>query len=223
MQLSNRWTNKEGWLFWIKDTGAVRRYIDKILVGEEDPDLSILGEMEFKREWMEDHGEGNPPNYEWLKGVADELQNKIISGTFTPGIIENQIVQKAIFYGLTKYKQDTAYRELMGGWLTVTVLDPSPLIAATTKEERVAYLHRLEKWMALNYKRERTKPWVMALIADFIRRYERSEFVEQATDWFYNQLIEYREKWQISDEFNPVNWYPVGRGYVQNKIRGGRG
>lgn len=222
MWLPARWTDKQGWDFHIKDTGIVRECIQDVESGK-DINIERIGEMTFKREWMEDHGEGNPPNYDWLKETAEELFHRVEAGEFKPGFIERKVYQKSIFYGLTKFKQDSAYREIMGAWLTVTVLDPAPWNEALTKEDRVAYLNRLCKWLDQNYQRKRTKPWVMALLSDFIKRYESSEFVEQTTNWFYDKLVEHREKWLIDEAYDPKKWYPVGRGYIQNKIRGGMG
>ncbi|HQN92093.1 MAG TPA: hypothetical protein PK336_07505, partial [Methanoculleus sp.] len=115
MHLPNRWTNKEGWLYHIKDSGIMRLIVEHIRNGDEVP-LEKLEEMEFRREWMQDDGEGNPPNYDLLKSLADELQYKIENGEFKPSFIERRVYLKMIFYVLVKMKQDSAYRERMGAW-----------------------------------------------------------------------------------------------------------
>lgn len=222
MNLPNRWTNKEGWLYHIKDSGIMRSIVDMITTNKE-VDLEALTEMEFRREWMQDDGEGNPPNYDLLKSIADELQYKIEQGEFTPSFIERKVYLKFIFYVLVKMKQDSAYRERMGGWLSVTMLDPISWQKCETKEERIAYFWKLHRWWYAADKRKRTKPWIDALIKEFIRRYESSEFIEGCTNWFYATLIEHRSEWKIDSFYDPKNWYPTGRGYVQNKIRGGMG
>ena len=76
MHLPNRWTNKEGWLYHIKDSGIMRVLVEHIRNGDEVP-LEKLEEMEFRREWMQDDGEGKPPKYDLLKSLADELKYKI--------------------------------------------------------------------------------------------------------------------------------------------------
>lgn len=223
MRLPARWTDKEGWDFHIFDTGIVRQCIEDVVRGEE-VDISRAKDMVFRREWMENHGEGNPPNFDWLKERADILVHMIESGeTPKPSVIERLVYHKWILYTLTKFKQDTAYRELMGGWVTLLALDPAPWTAAQTQEDRVNYLLKQRKWIDENYKRDRTKPWVLILIDEFISRYKSSEFVEFATNWMYDQIIENRKDWQIDTAYEPKNWYPVGRGYIQNKILGGRG
>ena len=73
MQLFARWTNKESWGFHIKDKGIVREYIAKSDGGEGDPSLEGFEQMEFRREWMQDDGEGNPPNYDLLKSIASVM------------------------------------------------------------------------------------------------------------------------------------------------------
>lgn len=222
MQLPARWTNKEGWAFHIKDKGIVRECLEEIRDGKE-PDLSRLENMEFRREWMQDDGEGNPPNYDLLKDLADKLQHLVESGEFKPSFLERKIYLKWTFLSLTNFKQDSAYRERIGGWLTVLMLDPSPWMAAKTKEERVAYLKKQHKWWYNVDERKRTRPWIDGIIKTFIRQYEKSEFVEQCTNWFYDSLIECRSEWKVDMIYDPSNWYPKGRGYIQNKIRGGMG
>jgi len=222
MHLPNRWTNKEGWLFHIKDSGIMRLIVEHIRNDDEVP-LEKLEEMEFRREWMQDDGEGNPPNYDLLKSLADELQYKIENGEFKPSFIERRVYLKMIFYVLVKMKQDSAYRERMGAWLSVTMLDPAKWQACKSREDRVLYFWKLHKWWDENDQRARTKPWIDALIKEFIKRYDSSDFVEECTNWFYNALIERRKEWVIDVSYDPKNWYPVGRGYVQNKIRGGMG
>ena len=223
MKLPARWTNPEGWDFHIKDTGIIRECIGDIERGEEI-NFERFDGMVFKREWMEDHGEGNPPNYNLLKELAEKYLELVHDGEFPKmSLIEKMIYQKWIFYSLTKFKQDTAYREIMGGWLTVLILDPSPWISAETKEDRVAYFERQQKWLDTSYKRERTKPWVMMIINEFLKRYMNSEFVEASANWVYDRLVERRKEWQLIKDYDPQFWYPIGRGQIQNKIRGGRG
>lgn len=222
MQLPARWTNKDGWAFHKKDKDIVRECLQEVQDGKE-PDLSRLEQMEFRREWMQDDGEGNPPNYDLLKDLADQLQHKVESGEFKPSFLERKIYLKWTFMSLTNFKQDSAYRERIGGWFTVLMLDPAPWLAAKTKEDRVAFLKRQHKWWAQAEERKRTKPWIDGIIRTFINRYESSEFVEQCTNWFYDSLIERRAEWKVDLIYDPAHWYPKGRGYIQNKIRGGRG
>ena len=172
---------------------------------------------------MQDDGEGNPPNYDLLKSLADELQYKVENGEFKPSFLERRVYLKMIFYVLVKMKQDSAYRERIGAWISVTMLEPAKWQACKAKEDRVAYFWKLHKWWDENDQRMRTKPWIDALIKEFIKRYDASDFVEECTNWFYNTLIERRKEWVIDACYEPKNWYPVGRGYVQNKIRGGMG
>ena len=222
MQLLSRWTNKESWAFHIKDKGIVREYIDESNDSKE-PTLEKFEQMEFRREWMENDGEGNPPNYELLKSIADEFQHKVESGEFKPSFLEKKVYLKFIFFCLTNFKQDSAYRERMGGWLSVTMLDPTPWLACKLKEERIAYFRRLQKWWQNADERKRTKPWINTLIEQFIKHYTSSTFVEEGTNWFYDTLVEHRADWKIDSIYDCNNWYPKGRGYIQNKIRGGRG
>ena len=200
----------------------MRVLVEHIRSGEEVP-LEKLEEMEFRREWMQDDGEGNPPNYDLLKSLADELQYKVENGEFKPSFLERRVYLKMIFYVLVKMKQDSAYRERMGAWLSVTMLEPAKWQACKSREDRVLYFWKLHKWWDENDQRARTKPWIDALIKEFIKRYDSSDFVEECTNWFYNALIERRKEWVIDASYEPKNWYPVGRGYVQNKIRGGMG
>jgi hypothetical protein len=222
VNLPARWTDKEGWQFHIEDTGIVRECIQDIEAGKE-VDIERIEKMVFKQAWMENDGEGNPPNYDLIKAICEEIFFKTDAGEFHPGFIERRVYRKAIQYALVKLKQDTAYREIMGGWLTVTMLNPTAWTNLEDKESRIAYFKKLVKWLDDNYKRERTKPWVMELLGEFLRRYNTSTFVEESTNYFYNRLIEQKEKWMIDSAYDPSQWYPVGRGFIQNEVRGGRG
>ena len=107
--------------------------------------------------------------------------------------------------------------------MTTLVLDPAPWSQAESKEDKIKYLERQKTWLESNYKRERTKGWVMIVVNEMIKRYKSSEFVEGVLNWFYDQIIDHRAEWQLDSCYDPKQWYPVGRGLIQNKIRGGMG
>lgn len=222
MQLPCRWNNKEGWDFHIKDKNIMR---DRIAEFEDGKEINLLelAKMIFLRQWMDDDGEGNPPNYNWIKEVLEEIQYKVENGEFHPGLIERKIYLKIIFSVLTLFKQDSAYQERMGGWLTVTALDPSKWLECKDKEERIEYFNKLYKWWDKNDKRERTRNMIGSTIKLFINQYSSSPFVEEATNYFYQRFCEHRGEWQIVNFYDPKLWYPVGRGSIQNAILGGMG
>lgn len=231
MDLPARWTNPTGWAFHVDDANIIRDYVSNVNYrpATADPEtadeenLQRLEGLKFRREWMENSGEGNPPNYDWIKSVTEEFTDLVLQGKFVPGFIEKRVFQNVIFYTLTKFKQDIAYREVMGGYMTVIVLDPVKWVSCQTKEDRIGYLLRMRKWLDQSYQRPGRKEMVMTIYDEFVKRYTKSLFVEQAVNWFIDQLIKHQPEWVVDPAYNPKTWYPVGRGQIQNLVCAGEG
>jgi len=218
MKLSNRWfTGGDEWAFHIEDKNIWRRLIDM-----KTPDLLTLLNLKLKREWTTNDGEGNPPNFEFMEKMFDAYLVALEESGIEVPDIENKILEKVIGFTKTLFRQDSAYYERIGGTFTVLISNPDKWVGKT-QAERVKTLESVRKWFKENDKRARTINWMLWFFNYGILKYKSNKFYRWTLDWFVAYGIEHAEEWQIVAVYNPKNWYPHGRGQLNDRVHAGRG
>ena len=216
MKLSNRWFEGDGsaWQFHIEDKNIWRRLIDMA-----KPDISTLIDLKIKPEWMQNDGEGNPPNYDYLVELKDEYFQWIETDNIKVPAAEDKVLAKVANFILTLYRQDSAYFERIGGIVTVLITSRDKWIGKS-RIERAQTLESLRKWFKENDHRKRTINWMLWFFDYFIKKYKTDEFYEKSINMLIDYVVENHEQWKIVDVYNPARWYPRGRGQINAQIFG---
>jgi hypothetical protein len=221
MKISNRWFegNGDAWTFHIENKNIWRRLIDM-----SKPDLGMLLDLKFKREWLTDEGEGNPPNMELLLKCKDDYFQWLEDEKIAVPEMENKVLDKAWNFGLSLYRQDSAYFERIGGVISVLCIGPNAeKWVGKTRTERIQRLGKVRTWFKENDKRKRTINWMMWFFDYFIKKYKTDEFYEHSINFLIDWFIAHNGEWAIVPVYNPALWYPAGRGSLNYLVHGREG
>jgi len=216
MKISNRWYegNGDAWTFHIENKNVWRRLIDMA-----KPDLESLIALKFKRDWLNDDGEGHPPNFEFLLKAKDAYFQWIEDEKIVIPDVESKVIDKVWNSGLGIYRQDSAYFERMGGVISVLIFNEAAWVGKG-KLDRVKLLEKTRGWFKENDKRKRTINWMLWFFDYFIKKYKTNEFYEKSINFLVDYLIEHKAEWTLVPSYTPTTWYPAGRGNLNYLVHG---
>jgi len=219
MKISNRWFegNGDAWTFHIENKNVWRRLIDMAT-----PDLESLLALKFKRDWLNDDGEGHPPNFELLSRMKDAYFEWIEEEKIVIPEMESKVIDKVWNFGLGIYRQDSAYFERIGGILSVLIYNEEAWVGKD-KHSRVKLLEKMRKWFKENDKRKRTINWMLWFFDYFIKKYKTDEFYEKSINMLVDWLLAHKAEWVNVPMYDPKNWYPASRGVINNAVHGRMG
>lgn len=214
MRLSNRYTDDQSWQFHIEDKELIR----KVLQSPDCKATDLLKALITKEEWMRNDGEGEPPNYQFiLKLKTAYLEYK---KTIKVPIKDKLWIDKMVDWIVALFYQDSAYVERMGGAICFFIFNRK-LWEDKTKEERTQLLFSFHQWWDKNDKRDRTRWMIDSMIKCVIKRYMKQAFWMKSINFCIDYVLEHSDEFEPQPLYEPKNWYPAGRGYVQNEIFGG--
>lgn len=215
MRVSNRYDDHESWIYHIEDKEILRKVIQSDCKATD-----LFKAFIFKEEWARNDGEGEPENWQFILQLRDAY--KEYKKTIKVPIKEKLFIDKLVDYIVSLFYQDSAYLERMGGCITFFIYNRK-LWEGKNKKERQAALRAFYDWWDKNDKRERTKWMISGLMNCLFIRYEKQEFWMKSVDFCIDWIIEHADEWKPQPMYEPKNWYPNGRGMVQNMVWGGQG
>ena len=218
MKISNRWFegNGDAWTFHIENKNVWRRLIDMAT-----PDLESLLALKFKRDWLNDDGEGHPPNFELLSRMKDAYFEWIEDEKIVIPEMESKVIDKVWNFGLGIYRQESAYFEGNGGVVSAMIYNEEGWVGEE-KNSPLEHLEKMRKWFKENDKRKRTINWMLWSFDYFIKKYKTDEFYEKSINMLVDWLLAHKVEWVNVPMYDPKAWYPNGRGQINYKVHGGQ-
>lgn len=217
MRLNNKYCDTDSWAFHIEDKELIR----SVLQTPDCKTSDLLKALVMKDEWLQpDPERGEPENYTFLKNLKQAyLEYK---KTIKVPIKEQLYVDKLVDWVIALFFQDSAYTERIGGTICFFYYNKDNW-KDKTKQERVALLYAFRNWWDAKDERDRTRWMIDAAIRCLIKRYEKTEFWMKSLDFCIGWLLEHESEFKPIKAYEPNQWYPAGRGKVQNEIFGGMG
>lgn len=214
-RVSNKWDNEESWNYHITSKNIMREVINS----DNDEDLNRLNEIQFDEKLLENTGEGDPPNMDFMRKLWAETlayAQKIGMPLFVRPWFE-----KGGKWVISLYRQDSAYAERIGGIIQYIQYNEKAWKRCKNKKQRVAFIKDTRDWWNDNDTRDRTRGWIMKMWNRAIAWYDTKEFWEKLINFVINWCIDHNNEWQAHVMYDPKVWFPRGRGGINVLLHGG--
>jgi len=210
VRVNNKWVNEDAWTFHITNKDLIR----EVVSSKKDKDMEKLENLSINPKWLEDEGEGEPPNMMWIRGAEAAWRTKF----------ESQIpfwVSIAATKLMALFRQDSAYQERIGGIVNYIIYNEKFWRTCTTKAAKVKFLEDIRDWWNENDERDRTRSWILASFNKLIKWYKKKPFWEETVNFLIEYTIAHKREWVPNPIYDPKIWFPRGRGDMNNRIHGG--
>lgn len=216
-----------GWSWGTPDGWQLHRVIkDALWESLESGNINfstIVGILAIKEDWLDvKDGDKIPVNYPMLIALWKHFLKEYKK--FKPPILFRLGIKKIGIFILTLFKEDSAYTERFGGFAQYIITHRAAF--PRNKVIRLASLKKMKEWWYTEDWRDRGKDKLAKIWDYVINEYDKTPFVTSTIDFFIDSLLLNADKWNFAVEngvsyFDPVKWYPRGKGQI-NYICHGR-
>ena len=217
--VNNKWySDDDSFQFHIENKDRLR----EILMSENCKELKLIKDIIVNKNWLyktEENERDLFPNTDFIRKLAEEYI-KYSKTIRVPPVIKLKL-DDMVMYIAALYRWDSAYMERGGGVIQFIYYNKAHWIGKT-KDEKVKFLKAVRDWWNKCDERDRTREWLMNLFNCMIKRYEKQEFWYKSINWVFDYIIEHESEWEKSGQFDPVVWFPKGRGQINNLVHAGR-
>jgi len=216
MKVNNKWTvDEQAYIFHIQNKNLIRDAI----ATENCHKLKILKDLVINDAWYtNENNEGDPSNMDAYRTLWKEYWDWAVKEGIPP--FESLFLEKAGKKVLSLIRQDSAFSERIGGVLFFFIYNMYGW-KGKSKKERLQMLRNARDWWNAEDRRDRTRPWIMAIWNCVIRGYEKREFWRKSVDFVIDWVINNREKFVFDPMYDPQNWFGRKKGILNLKVHAG--
>jgi len=215
-RINNKWENEESWNYHITSKNIMREVINS----DNDEDLNRLNEIQFDEKILENTGEGDPPNMDFIRKLWAE--SFAYAQQIGMPLLVRPWFEKGGKWVVSLYRQDSAYAERIGGIIQYIMYNEKAWKKCKNKKQRLEFIKDTRDWWNENDTRDRTRGWIMKMWNRAIKWYEKNEFWEKMINFVINWCIDHgNAEWQPHQMYDPKVWFPRGRGAINVQLHGG--